>query len=69
MIQTVIITNIVTSTVKRTGHCKLFVIITDEGVVLVKRLSNNAWTPVGGTSEAAGYDLAAAQAAGCPAHG
>ena len=27
---------------KDTGHCKLFVIRTDEGVVQVKRLDNNA---------------------------
>ena len=55
--------------VKRNDSCKLFVIRTDEGVVKVKRLNNNARIPVKGTPEAAGYDLAAAQTAVCPAHG
>ena len=54
---------------KKNDYCKLFVIRTDEGVVKVKRLNNNARIPVKGTPEAAGYDLAAAQTAVCPAHG
>ena len=33
---------------KKTGDCKLFVIRTDEGVVQVKRLNNNARIPVRG---------------------
>ena len=60
---------IVTLIVKMNDFCKLFVIRTDEGVVKVKRLNNNARIPVKGTPEAAGYDLAAAQTAVCPAHG
>ena len=40
--------------------CKLLVIRKDEGVVKIKRLSNNAKIPVRGTSEALGYDLATA---------
>ena len=51
---------------KKNDSCKLFVIRTDEGVVKVKRLNNNARIPVKGTPEAAGYDLAAAQIAICP---
>ena len=35
----------------------------------IKRLNNNAKIPVRGTSEAARYDLAAAQSAVVPAHG
>ena len=35
----------------------------------MKRLNNNAQIPVRGTSQAGGYDLAAAQTAVCPAHG
>ena len=54
---------------KNTGHCKLFVIITDDGVVKVKKLNENARIPVRGIPEVAGYDLAAAQSAVCPAHG
>ena len=54
---------------KKTGDCKLFVIRTDEGVVQVKKLNNNARTPVRGTSQAARYHLAAAQTTVCPAHG
>ena len=53
---------------KKNASCKLFVIKTEEGVVKVKRLNNNACIPVKGTPKAAGYDLAAAQAAICPAH-
>ena len=55
--------------VKRKTFCKLFVIRTDEGVVKVKRLNKYARIPVKGTPEAAGYDLAAAQTAVCPAYG
>ena len=54
---------------KDTRHCKLLVIRTDEGVVQVKRLNDNARIPVRGTSQAVGYDLAAAQTAVCPTHG
>ena len=46
---------------KKNDSCKLFVIRTDDEVVKVKRLNNNARIPVKGTPEAAGYDLAAAQ--------
>ena len=53
---------------KKNDSCKLFVIRTDEGVMKVKRLNNNARIPVKGTSKAAGYDLAIAQTAVCPAH-
>ena len=49
--------------------CKLYVMKTDQGVAKVKRLCNNARLPVRGTIGAAGYDLAAAQAAVIPAHG
>ena len=49
--------------------CKLFVMKTDQGIVKVKRLCNNARLPVRGTTGAAGYDLAAAQNAVVPAHG
>ena len=49
--------------------CKLYVMKTDQGVVKVKRLCNNARLPFRGTSGAAGYDLAAAQTAVVPAHG
>ena len=49
--------------------CKLFVMKTDQGIVKVKRLCNNARLPVRGTTGAAGYDLAAAQTAVVPAHG
>ena len=42
---------------------------TDQGIVKVKRLCNNARLPVSGTAGAAGYDLAAAQNAVVPAHG
>ena len=50
-------------------NCKLYVMRTNDGVVEVKRLSNNARIPVKRTPEAAGYDLAAAQSELCPAHG
>ena len=49
--------------------CKLFVMKTDQGVLKVKRLCNNARLPVRGTTGAAGYDLAAPQIAVVPAHG
>ena len=42
---------------------------TDQGIVKVKKLSNNAKLPVRGTTGAAGYDLAAAQTPVVPAHG
>ena len=48
--------------------CKLFVIRTDEGVVKIKRLNNNARIPVRGTPEAVGYDLAVAQSVVDPTH-
>ena len=54
---------------KKEGVCKLFVMKTDQGVVRVKRLYNNAKLPVGGSAGAAGYDLVAAQTAIVPAHG
>ena len=49
--------------------CKLFVMKTDQGIVRVKRLCNNARLPVRGTTGAAGYDLGAAQTAVVLAHG
>ena len=49
--------------------CKLFVMKTDQGIVKVKKLCNNAKLPVRGSIGAAGYDLAAAQTAVIPAHG
>ena len=49
--------------------CKLYVMKTDQGIVKVKRLCNNARLPVRGTTGAAGYDLAAGQTAVVPAHG
>ena len=56
---------------KHMKHCKLFVIKGDEGeeVLRVKRTNVNARLPVRGTEGAAGYDLAAAEAAVIPAHG
>ena len=42
---------------------------TDQGIVKVNKLSNNAKLPVRGPTGAAGYDLAAAQTAVVPAHG
>ena len=54
---------------KHRSLCKLFVMKTDEGVVRVKRMNVNAKLPSKGTKGAAGYDLAAAQAAVVPAHG
>ena len=49
--------------------CKLYVMKTDQGIVKVKRLCNNARLLVTGTTGAAGYDLAAAQNAVVLAHG
>ena len=54
---------------KHRSCCKLFVMKTDEGVVRIKRVNKNAKLPFRGTEGAAGYDLAAAQAAVVPAHG
>ena len=54
---------------KEERSCKLYVMKTDQGVVKVKRLCNNARLPVRGTTGAARYDLAAAQNAVVPAHG
>ena len=54
---------------KKEGVCKFFVMKTDQGIVRVKRLCNNAKLPVRGSTGAAGYDLAAAQTAVVPAHG
>ena len=48
---------------------KLYGINTDEGVVRIKRICTNAKLPIRGTKGAAGYDMAAAQAAVVPAHG
>ena len=42
---------------------------TDQGIVKVRKLCNNAKLPVRGSIGAAGYDLAAAQTAVIPAHG
>ena len=56
---------------KHCKFCKLYVIRNDKGdeVVTVKRVNKNAKLPVRGSMGAAGYDLAAAQAAVVPAHG
>ena len=48
---------------------KFYVMKTDQGVVRVKKLCNNAKRPVRGTTGAAGYGLAAAQTAVVPADG
>ena len=45
---------------KKEGVCKFFVMKTDQGIVQVKRLCNNAKLPIKGSTGAAGYDLAAA---------
>ena len=42
---------------------------TDQGIVRVKRLCNNAKLPVRGSAGVVGYDLAAAQTAVVLAHG
>ena len=56
---------------KHMRPCKLFVIKGNEGegILKVKRMNGNAKLPVRGTEGAAGYDLAAAEAAVVPAHG
>ena len=58
-----------TSCNKEGRACKLYVMKTDQGIVKVKKLCNNAKLPVRGSTGAAGYDLAAAQTAVVPAHG
>ena len=54
---------------KKEGVCKIFVMKTDQGIVKVKKLCNNAKLPVRASTGAAGYDLAAAQTAVIPAYG
>ena len=56
---------------KHRSRCKLYSIVNDKGkeVVRIKRVNKNATLPVKGTSGAARYDLAAAEAAVVPAHG
>ena len=56
---------------KHRSRCKLYSIVNDKGeeVVKMKRVNKNAKLPVTGTSRAAGYDLAIAEAAVIPAHG
>ena len=56
---------------KHMRPCKFFVIKGNEGeeILKVKRMNGNANLPVRGTEGAAGYDLAAAEAAVVPAHG
>ena len=49
--------------------CKFYVMKTDQGIVKVKRLCNNARLPIRGTTGAAGYDLAIAQNVVVPTHG
>ena len=66
---TVNLMTIVILIVKRQAIVKLFVIRMDEGLIEVKRLNNNARIQVRGPSQAAGYDLVAAQIVFCPAHG
>ena len=53
---------------KHKNDCKLYVMNAEEGVVKIKRTNVNAKLPVRGTAGAAGYELAAAQAAVVPAH-
>ena len=48
---------------------KLYVMKTDQGIVKVKRLCNNAKLSVRGTTGVAGYDLAVAQTVVVPRHG
>ena len=70
MLMTVNYRMIVTTSCNKEGRaCKLYVMKTDQGVVKVKKLCNNAKLPVRGSTGAAGYDLAAAQTAVVPAHG
>ena len=56
---------------KHRSPCKLYSFVNEEGeeIVKIKRVNVNAKLPVRGTDGAAGYDLAAAQAAVVPAHG
>ena len=70
-IKYVILNKTVTWNDKHMKHCKLFVIKGDEGkeILRVKRTNVNARLPVRGTEGAAGYDLAAAEAAVVPVHG
>ena len=56
-------------TCKHRRLCKLFVIMTDEGVVRIKRVNKNAKLPFRGIEGAAGYGLAVVQTAVVPAHG
>ena len=55
---------------KHKARCKLYSIVNDKGeeVMKMKRVNKNAKLPVRGTSGAAGYDLAIAEAAVVPAH-
>lgn len=53
---------------KKESHCKLFVIKIDEGVVRVKKLSNNTKLPIRGTTSVARFDLSVMQVAMVPAH-
>ena len=59
------------SNCKHRSQCKLYSFVNEKGdeVVKVQRVNVNAKLPVRGTEGAAGYDLAAAQAAVVLAHG
>ena len=56
---------------KHRSKCKLYSVVNakSDEVVKVQRVNVNAKLPMRGTEGAAGYDLAAAQAAVVPAHG
>ena len=56
---------------KHRSKCKLYSFVNEKGdeIVKIQRVNVNAKLPVRGTEGAAGYDLAAAQAAVVPAHG
>ena len=54
---------------KKEELCKFFVMKTDQGIVRVKKLCNNAKLPVRGSTSVAGYYLAATQTVAVPAHG
>ena len=56
---------------KHISQCKLYSFVNEKGdeIVKIQRVNVNAKLPVRGTEGAAGYDLAAAQAAVVPAHG
>ena len=54
---------------KHRNCCKLFVMNGREGEIKMKRVNKNAMLPSRGTTGAAGYDLAAAEAVVVPAHG